>query len=472
MGSSPTFRTNSTRRESPNRALNIRNGHMPSKKDILLINPWIYDFTAYDFWLKPLGLLYIAAILKKHSDFSLHFIDCLDRHHPLLGRKLKTKPDGRGAFLKEEVAKPSVLKDVPRKYSRYGIPLKLFLHELEHLPSPDLVLITCTMTYWYPGVQLVVELIRKRFGQVPVILGGVYPTLMPEHAKGSCGADIIFQGPGERGILPLLREVLGDNSCPEHQFETLDEIPWPAFELLRNKETLPVLTSRGCPFKCSFCAAPLLCKNFEQRMPSSVVSEIEYNYKKHKIRNVAFYDDALLFKKNSHVFPFLKEIIQKNLPLVFHTPNGLHVKEIDSEMASLFKEANFQSLFLSQESLDKNLLAKACPKVSEGDLEKALVYLEKEGYSRKGINVYLMVGLPGQDISGIRESILHVRRLGARPRLAYFSPIPGTEEWQYLVENGYLARDADPLLHNKLTFPYLGWSVSPSELLLINSLLL
>jgi radical SAM superfamily enzyme YgiQ (UPF0313 family) len=139
------------------------------------------------------------------------------------------------------------------------------------------------------------------------------------------------------------------------------------------------------------------------------------------------------------------------------------VKEIDSEMASLFKEANFQSLFLSQESLDKNLLAKACPKVSEGDLEKALVYLEKEGYSRQGINVYLMVGLPGQDISGIRESILHVRRLGARPRLAYFSPIPGTEEWQYLVENGYLARDADPLLHNKLTFPYLGWSVSPQD---------
>ncbi|GAI25401.1 unnamed protein product, partial [marine sediment metagenome] len=127
------------------------------------------------------------------------------------------------------------------------------------------------------------------------------------------------------------------------------------------------------------------------------------------------------------------------------------MKEIDSEMASLFKEANFQSLFLSQESLDKNLLAKACPKVSEGDLEKALVCLEKEGYSRQGINVYLMVGLPGQDIFGIRESILHVRRLGARPRLAYFSPIPGTEEWQYLVENGYLARDADPLLHNKLT---------------------
>jgi radical SAM superfamily enzyme YgiQ (UPF0313 family) len=327
------------------------------------------------------------------------------------------------------------------------------------------------MTYWYPGVQTVVELIRKRFGRVPIILGGVYPTLMSEHAKSSCGADIIFQGPGEKGILPLLKEVLGDSSCPAHRFETLDEIPWPAFELLRNKETLPVLTSRGCPFKCSFCAAPLLFKNFEQRMPSSVVSEIEFNCKKHKTRNLAFYDDTLLLKKNSHIFPFLNEVILRNLPLVFHTPNGLHVKEIDPELAflikeanfHLIKEANFQSLFLSQESFDKDLLAKACPKVSEGDLEKALVYLERVGYSRQGINVYLMVGLPGQDISGMKESILHVRRLGARPRLAYFSPIPGTQEWQYLVEDGCLARDADPLLHNKLMFPYLGWSVSPQD---------
>jgi radical SAM superfamily enzyme YgiQ (UPF0313 family) len=443
---------------------------MPSNKDILLVNPWIYDFTAYDFWLRPLGLLYVAAILKKHTDFRLHFIDCLDRHHPLLDRKLRTRPDGRGAFLKEDVAKPFILKDIPRRYSRYGIPLQLFLHELEHLPSPDLVLLTCTMTYWYPGVQLVVELIRKRFGRVPVILGGVYPTLMPEHAKSSCGADIVFQGQAEKKILTLLREVLGDNSCPEHRFENLDEVPWPAFELLRSKESLPVLTSRGCPFKCTFCAAPLLYKNFEQRRPSSVVSEIEYDFQKYKTRNIAFYDDTLLLKKKHHILPFLMEIIKRNLPLVFHTPNGLHVKEIDSEIALLFKEANFQSLFLSQESFDKDVLAKSCPKVSEGDLDKALVCLEKAGYSRQEINVYLIVGLPGQDISGIRESILHVRQLGARPRLAYFSPIPGTKEWKHLVENGYLAPDANPLLHNKLTFPYLGWSISPQDLKLLKEL--
>jgi hypothetical protein len=55
---------------------------MVPSKNVLLINPWIYDFTAYDFWLKPLGLLYIAALLGRHGSFRLSFIDCLDRFQP------------------------------------------------------------------------------------------------------------------------------------------------------------------------------------------------------------------------------------------------------------------------------------------------------------------------------------------------------------------------------------------------------
>ena len=436
---------------------------MPSRKNILLINPWIYDFTAYDFWLKPLGLFYVASLLKKHTSFRLHFIDCLDRHHSLLDKKYRSKPDGRGPFPKEEVPKPAPLKDIPRRYSRYGIPLQLFSRELEGIPCPDLVLVTCTMTYWYPGVQLVVELIRRKFGQVPVVLGGVYSTLMPEHACRFSGADFVFQGPAERGLLPLVRQVLGDSSCPDYRYEYLDEIPWPCFDLMRNKETLSILTSRGCPFNCSFCAVALLCQNFEQRNPSSVVSEIESHYKNYKTRNFVFYDDALLINKERHFLPILREVIRRNLPLVFHTPNGLHLKEVDFEVASLFKKANFQSLFLSQEFFDKDLLAKSCPKLSEGDLERALHHLEKAGYSRQEVSVYLLVGLPGQDITAAKESILHVRRLGARPRLAFFSPVPGTDEWQGLVRKGLLAQDGDPLLHNKLVFPYIGGSITAQD---------
>lgn len=437
---------------------------MSLTKNILLVNPWIYDFTAYDFWLRPLGLLYIASLLRKHTHFRLNFIDCLDRH-PALGRKeIKTKPDGRGPFPKEEVPKPSVLKDVPRKFSRYGIPVPLFLDKLEQIPLPDLVLVTGTMTYWYPGIQLVAELIRKKFGRVPIVLGGVYASLIPEHARTFSGADVVYQGAGEREIFSLFREVLGDSSSPDYRYETLEEIPWPAFDLLSAKDVLPVLTSRGCPFNCSFCASPLLHEKFEQRTPSSVVSEIEYHYQQHQTRNFAFYDDALLMRKDKHIIPLLKELIQRKLPVFFHTPNGLHLREIDLELASLFKKANFQSLFLSQESIDENVLAKAGSKVSEGDLEKALIHLEKAGFRRREINVYLMVGLPDQDINGVRESILHVQSLGAIPRLAYFSPVPGTREWKGIVKKGYLAQDADPLLHNKLAFLYLSAEVSSQEL--------
>jgi len=432
-------------------------------KDVLLINPWIYDFTAYDFWLRPLGLLYIASILRENTDCRIHFIDCLDRHHPLLETKLKTKPDGRGPFPKEEVAKPDVLKDIPRRYSRYGIPVSLFRQELELLPRPEAVLLTSSMTYWYPGVQLAIELIRQKWGTVPVILGGLYATLASEHARRFAGADIVVQGPGENAILPLLGEILGDRGVRTTEFKGLEEMPFPAFSLLKNKDNLPLLTSRGCPFRCSFCATPLLYRNFEQRSFLSVISEIEMNVRQWGTKSLSFYDDALLIGKEKHLIPLLERLAQRKFPLTFHTPNGLHIREIDVAVAHLFRQVGVQSLYLSQESFDEELLKRACPKVTPQDLEKALGILEKAGYRRQEINVYLLVGLPDQDFSLIHESILRVRRLGARPRLAFFSPVPGTAEWSRLVAKAYLPADADPLLHNKLTFAYLWGGISRQE---------
>ncbi|MGB8953498.1 MAG: radical SAM protein [Candidatus Aminicenantales bacterium] len=432
-------------------------------KNILLINPWIYDFTAYDFWLKPLGLLYIAAILQKYTKTRIHFIDCLSRHHPLLEKKTKSKPDGRGPFPKEEVEKPQVLKKVPRRYSRYGIPVTLFLQELERVPLPDLVLLTGTMTYWYPGVQMAIELVRKKFGSVPVVLGGIYASLMGEHARRFSGADEICQGPGENKILPLVRKYLGDGAAEAAEFSTLDDLPHPAHGRLRSQEFLPLLTSRGCPFRCTFCASPILNEKFEQRKPSSVVAEITENFYLYKTRHLVFYDDALLLNREAHIVPILKGILRERLPLSCHTPNGLHVREVNDEIACLFRQAGVRSLYLSQESADAAVLRDSCPKVSPEDLEKALASLEKAGFRRPDINVYLIAGLPGQDPAGIRESICHVFRLGAKPRLAYYSPIPGTPLWSDLVAQGYFRPDADPLLHNKLTFPYLWGNFFSSD---------
>ncbi len=97
-------------------------------------------------------------------------------------------------------------------------------------------------------------------------------------------------------------------------------------------------------------------------------------------------------------------------------------------------------------------------------------YLEKAGYGRREINVYLMLGLPGQEISGIKESIRHVQSLGATPRLCYFSPVPGTREWKGLVEKGKLNPDTDPLLQNKIAFHYLAGEISSQDMKTIGTL--
>ncbi len=432
-------------------------------KDILLVNPWIYDFTAYDFWITPLGLLYLASILRENSSCRLHFVDCLDRSHPRLGMRSRSKPDGRGHYPKEAVSKPEALRTVPRRFSRYGIPVPLFLDGLARLPRPEAVLMTSGMTYWYPGVQLAINLIRRKWGRVPIVLGGTYATLAPEHARRFSGADIVVEGAAENTLLPLLKTILGGNNVREREFRSFGDLPRPAVDLLGRPAALSILTSRGCPFRCSFCATPLRYPRFEPRSPSSVVLEIEESVLLRGVRHFAFYDDALLLEKESHIEPILQTVIEKNLAVAFHTPNGLHIRQIDRRLASLFRRAGVESIYLSQESFDEGLLAASCPKVSGGDLERALDALEAAGYLRSDINIYLIVGLPGQDLRTVRESIGEVRRLGARPRLAFFSPVPGTAEWRRLVEKKYLAADADPLLHNKLAFAYIWGGVSSRE---------
>lgn len=437
---------------------------MAPKRNFLLINPWIHDFTAYDLWSRPLGLLYIAAVLEKAFPCRVDLVDCLDRSHRGLARAGRSRPDGRGPLPKETIAKPSVLRDIPRRFSRYGIPVALFREALGRVPTPDIVFMTGAMTYWYTGVQEAVGLVREMFGQVPVVLGGAYATLMPGHARRHSGADIVVEGPGENKVPALVRDVLGGAPEETAPFPTLDAAPRPAFHLLGDRTCLPILTSRGCPYRCSFCAGRLLFDGFEQRAPESVFAEIADGAGRLGARHFVFYDDALFLNKAGHLAPVLEAVVDSALRVSFHAPNGVHVREIDPGFARLLRRAGVRSLFLSQESMDGEVLEARTPKVAPGDLERALSSLESAGYARSEIGVYLIAGLPGLRTETVRESVRRVLELGATPRLAHYSPIPGTPDWESLVRRGALAADADPLLHNKTVGPWRWGSLSPDEL--------
>lgn len=442
---------------------------MPHRKRILLINPWIYDFTACDFWLRPLGLLYLASIIREHTNLDIDFLDFLDCSQvgSEYGFRNRVKPDGRASFYKEEVKKPDLFRHIPRRFSRYGWPLSQAENFLKRLPAPEAVLLTCSMTYWYPGVQTAVELVRKAFGQVPVILGGIYPTLCPEHARSQSGVGVVVAGAGENQVLPLIKEICGTEVLKPGsdgiKFSGLDSLPFPAYDLYPDRSTVCLLTSRGCPLNCSYCASRLLFPGFEQRQPDRVISEL-LHFRSLGARFIAFYDDALLLNQEQHLSKILEAVTRLQPGLTFHTPNGISPRAVDRKLALLMKKAGFVSIFLSLENSDPDWLRRTGPKVDTADLERALDYLEKAGFRRDEIYVYVLVGQPLQTVDQVLDSLKLVFELGARPRLAYYSPVPGTRDWKLLLESGKLQPDSDPLLHNKLVFPYFWGSITPEEL--------
>jgi radical SAM superfamily enzyme YgiQ (UPF0313 family) len=424
---------------------------------LLLINPWIYDFTAFDLWSKPIGLLYIASYLRKIG-YEISYIDCLDKFHPALlnwlgGKSLKVKRYGTGPFYREVVEKPAIFESIPRKFARYGMPERLFKQELQNMPKPDAILVTSFMTYWYLGPKKVIETVREVFPGVPVILGGIYATLIPEHAHRTIQPDYLIQGPGETRIEKLLSEIIPDAPMAENQPKALDDFPYPAFDLYYHLEYMPVMTSRGCPYRCTFCATDKISGKYAQRQPDKVVDEIIFSVKRYSIQDIAFYDDALLLNKNQRLLPILEMLRDKKLKIRFHTPNGLHAKQIDQKTAKLFWDSGFKTIRLSFETLNEKRQKDMMNKVTPSDLERAVQSLTRAGYSKKSLESYVLMGLPNQSFQEIYETILFVYYLGIKVKLASFSPIPGTVDYNRAVESGQFPADADPLLTNKTIYP-------------------
>jgi len=437
------------------------------KKKIVLINPWIYDFTAFDLWARPVGLLYLAAIIKKHTENTdLYFIDCLDRFSEKVRKKLrfpKSKEDGRGKFYKEKIKKPSILKEIPRYYSRYGITEDMFKEELEKIGEADIYLVTSTMTYWYPGVHRVIEIIKRNFPKSKVWLGGIYPSLLTEFAKKHSKADLVFKGHAENSIIPLLKEA-GFKVKNTPFFKNIDELPYPLFALQSKHPYLPFMTSIGCPYRCPYCATKILSPVFFQRKAENLVKELKFYKERYSIEHIVFYDDALLVNKKKRLIPMLKELKKMGLNFTFHTPNGIHIREIDKETAEIMYESNFKTIRLSLEIGVEELTDRLAPKLKLDDFEKAVKNLVDAGFSKKQLETYILFGHPLQNAKIIESSINFVSQYEVPISLSYFSPIPGTEDYKELIKKGILKENDDPLFQNKIVFVYLKSNLNSEEI--------
>lgn len=449
---------------------------------ILLVNPWIHDFAAFDAWSKPLGLLYIAAVLKSEG-FSVRLIDCLDWRHPSPHARPKRLKNGSGHYRKTEIPKPAPLRHVPRKYSRYGIEPSDFRRKLVEGENPDAVFVTSMMTYWYPGVFEAIRIIRECLPGVPVVLGGIYATLCPDHALRFSGADLVVTGdilpiaPGNNqkeftaggatryplSLQNILEEVLEVDPAIHSRYNSLDALPYPAYDLLPDPDQVALITSRGCPYSCTYCASSYLQETFETRAPHAVVDEIAFWNDRQGIRNFSFYDDALLVDSQNRAVPMLEEIIRRNLDCAFHCPNGLHIREINPKTASLLYRAGFRTLRFGLETAETKGQLESGGKVCNEETLQAVRYLLEAGYRGEDIGMYLLWGLPGQEASSAMASIAFVASLGVYPIITEYSPIPRTPLWPDAVAASHLDLEKEPLFHNNTILPCGGASMSPGS---------
>jgi radical SAM superfamily enzyme YgiQ (UPF0313 family) len=424
------------------------------KGRILLVNPWIYDFAAYCEWSEPLGLLSIAAVLEENG-YEVALIDCLDRRHPKLPSGLREDAYGCGKFLKTPVPMPAPLAAVRRRYGRYGLPVEVFQEELERQPRPDMVFVTSGMTYWYPGPLEAIKRVKAYFPQVPVALGGIYATLCHRHARQNSGADYVSSGEGELEALRLADKLTDNESDYERYSGGLDSLPRPLHQLRRNQRYVAIQTSRGCPFRCTYCASALLHpQGFRRRDPLNVADEIEFCRTQLGVRDFAFYDDALLVDADNHLLVLLDEVLGRDLDCRFHTPNGLHARFLDEAVAAKMYEAGFRTVRLGLETSNPVHQLRSGDKVSNRDFQRAVRNLLAAGFRPEQITAYVLMGLPGQSVQEASESVSFVHQCGASAQIALCSLIPGTKDWVRAVREGQIDAHADPLLHNDSIYPF------------------
>ncbi|MDQ7823107.1 MAG: radical SAM protein [Candidatus Eremiobacteraeota bacterium] len=423
-------------------------------KKLLVINPWIHDFKAYDLWMSPLGLLTVIALLKREG-YEVHYLDCLNRNHEGIPshERPPSGPSGCGKYYWEELEKPFLFRDIPRRYKRYGIPLKSFKAMLASMSQPDAVLVGSGMTYWYGGAHEAIAEVRESFPGAPVILGGLYCRLAPDHARIHSGAHHVISS-GEAGsLLDILSSLTGKERV--HRYDSYADLPMPAYEMIEHMEYLPLLTSTGCPWRCSYCASSLLYPHYHSRDSGEILSMLEKISSERSLDHLVLYDDAFLYRYKRHAGPLLSRMTQEGQKWKIHTPNALHGCFIDGPVASTLKKAGFKTIRLGLEFLSREMQHSTGGKVSAHAMEKAIRCLNEAGFSPRDIGVYVMAGVPGVMSAEIREALLAVHRWGALGKLVEYSPIPGTGLWNDFPGTG--SPEAwDPLFHNNTFHTYRG----------------
>jgi len=346
--------------------------------------------------------------------------------------------------------------------------------------SPDFVGISNQFTPRSSNVNRIAQVIKSVSKEITVIVGGMHATTCAEPVLDEPAIDFIVMGEAEIPFLSLLMKLRKN----ETDYETipgisftrngekiiskdrviLDDInilPMPAYELIdfekyfkfcagrdgmtTERRYASIITSRGCPFQCSFCSSVNLWGNrWRARAPQLVVYEIEWLLKQYDIREISIEDD------NFSVAPdrlelILRELIHRNLQFKWNTPNGVSVVNLTPDLLRLMKQSGCTRLNFGVESGDPYILHDIINKKIPFDKIKHVIRsAHKEGIITTG---YFVLGMPGETIESLERTLKFAKSLDLDEiGLNIAVPYPQTVLEQSVKKNGYLKKDASLMI--------------------------
>jgi len=420
--------------------------------NVLLLNPPLRSSNPAESLPFPLGLGYLASVLRQAGHEAWILDGCLG---PV--RKLEAGLYHVGMTAAEMAAEAVRL-------------------------GPDLVGISVPFTSRMAAALELGREVRRALPGVPLVAGGMHATVEPGELLAA-GFDAVLLGEAEISLPLFLEGRLNDGIARARDGRVveipqaahppdLDALPFPARDRLvrgsfedylkrgggrwirRGVRVASLITSRGCPYRCTFCSAYRVTgRKYRRRSAANVLDEIADLTAHHRVEVLAFEDDNLTADRARAAEIF--EGIARRFPrLQWMTPNGVSLKHLDPELLALMKRSGCRSVNLAFESGDPEML-----RVMRKDLDLEQARRVRQWCREAGIaaNGYFIIGMPGETPESLRRSMDYAVSLDLDGLGVFIAtPFPGTELYDLCREKGYLVSagqrfEADPeVLHRPL----------------------
>lgn len=442
------------------------------KARVLLIKPPIQSFYALTAGSRhiPTGLMYLAHSLQR-TGAEVQIFDSLlwqsDTH-----------------FVPPSELSPIALKKVAtnplfRNIIHFGASWSRIRDAVQEA-QPDLVGITCLFTPYSPQALWTAEVVRETCPRAKILLGGPHATVAWEHVFSHAPVDAVVLGEGERTFTRLvedagvagLRELRSVDvsgypglivrrpggelaiNLGRDFVSDLDELGFPALDLDYSayKGVTSLITSRGCPFSCTFCSVhAIVGKVFRTRSIESLLEELRF-YTSRGVRIFNVEDDNFTFDMD-RVDGIMEAICRSGLDVEIRFPNGITALKMTRERLRLFARAGVRQLFFGLESTDAEARRRMKKAFAKIEAIEDLIHAARD----EGIYAFasLIIGLPHQTTKDMAAEFAELfwRGIGASANPYY--PIVGTELFREAKERGLLT-EPDLEWYEAMNFPIEG----------------